>query len=106
MPELPPWDDARIIEAARGIVTNTLLVADHNDRRWQSALALMAAAGAEVPDNAAIALVPVAPHLRGWWQGDVPAVVIEMQIVPRESVPALQAMIDAMNAVLFPEGGS
>jgi hypothetical protein len=100
---LPPLDDARITELARGIVTNQYLVADINELRWVQSLMLMLQIAQGVPPNVGAVLVPVAPHLRGYWTDDVPAVTLQAQYVPQANLAHLQAEITRMNTALWPD---
>lgn len=97
-------DDTSLTELARGIVTDKYLVADMADETWQSSLTLLVQGLKGVPPNVGLVVVPVAPHLKGYWaNGNIPAVTLSVQFVPEEDLAALQAKIDVMSAVLWPD---
>lgn len=95
-------DDARLTELARGIVRKDYLIVD-NDPSWRTSLALIAG-GFGQARNLGMILVPVAPHLGGYWiNGVAPGVTLECVLVAKGDMPALKRKVDAMNAALFPE---
>ena len=97
-------DEAMLIEWARGVVTGQLLVADLNRHEWQTSLALMMEALAKI-ENLGIVLVPLAEHASlHWINGIAPGCTFTCQIVAHEDLIPLQARIDTMQAVLYPEG--
>ncbi len=104
-PRLDPVEPHRLVEWARGIVRSDILVVDLDDRDWMSSLALLIGAWREVvPVNIGLVLVPVAPHMRGYWlNAHVPAVTLECYLVPEEQVPELRAHIDRMWDALHPD---
>lgn len=93
---------ARLTELARGVVTDKWLIADMEDERWQHSLTLLIQLLGGIPTNVAALLVPVAPHLRGWWNGNIPAVTVEVQYVPEEDLDELRSTINQMTTVLWP----
>jgi hypothetical protein len=98
--------EAKIIEYARGIVSNDILVVDLTDHAWESSMALLmfAIARDAIPPNVGAILVPVRPHLRGYWlNGAVPAVALECYLVPVEDLPGLRAHVDNMWTALHPD---
>lgn len=97
-----PLGPERITELARGVVTDQWLIVDIEDERWQQSLTLLLQAARGVPENIGAVLVPVAPHLRGWWTGSIPAVTLEAQYVPGSDLEQLYAEINRMNAALWP----
>ena len=91
----------RLTELARGIVRGDYLIVD-DDRDWQVSLSLIA--GALQARNLGLILVPVQPHMRGYWlNGRVPALTLECALVAKGDVKDLQRRVDTMNAALFPE---
>jgi hypothetical protein len=99
---LEPLDDETVLDYARQIVTDKMLVADLSDRDWQMSLALIISAmdedgGPEIPPNIGAVLVPVAPHLKGYWlNGRVPGVTISAVLVASESMDPLRAQVSRM----------
>lgn len=95
-------DDGRLIAMARAIVRGDSIVVD-DAPEWRMALAMLASEIARYRNLGAI-LVPVAPHRRGYWINDkAPGVVLEVSLVAKEDLPALQQRINSMRAALYPE---
>ena len=91
----------RLVELARGIVRGDYLVpTDAAD--WQTSLSLMAPSIVSAHNLGAV-LVPVGPHLGGYWlNGRVPGVTLSCVLVAKGDLRALQRHVDAMNAALYP----
>lgn len=101
---LEPLSDAQIDEYARGVVTNTMLLADATDRDWRASLMLILLGIGEPPENmSTIMLVPMAEHMGGrWLNGRVPGVTMRAHPVPVEQVRQLLDRIDEMDRALNP----
>ena len=100
---LPHGDEEYITDTARRIVTNELLIADMTNHAWQISLALMMPRIAEY-ENVGLILVPKAPHVGlHWINNTAPGCVLSCQMVAEEDIPALQAELDRMNVVLYPQ---
>lgn len=101
MKVVPRVDDERIIELARGIVRGDYLVVDE-DGDWLTSLILIGSAIAEAR-NVGLVLVPVGPHLGGYWiNGRVPGVTLECVMVAKGDMPKLLRRVKAMEEALFP----
>jgi hypothetical protein len=95
--------DARLTELARGIVVREYVIADDR-REWLTSLALVGGVLARHHNLGAV-LVPVGPHLGGYWiNGIAPGVTLQCTAVAKGDLPALQRKVDAMRAALYPEG--
>lgn len=95
--------DERLTELARGIVRGEYLVADTSPD-WLHSLMMMGGAIADTR-NVGLVLVPVDPHLGGYWlNGRVPGVTITCVMVAKGDVSDLQRRVDRMNAALYPGG--
>lgn len=95
----------QITTTARRIVTDQLIIVDveKHPGPWGTSLLFMAEHLAQVRNLGAI-LVPVAPHVGGYWiNGTVPAITLECELVARGDLPALSREIERMQAALFPE---
>jgi hypothetical protein len=103
---LQPLEPAEIVELARGVVTQSWLVADLKNYRWRQSLSLVIDDPDDAPPNVGAVLVPVAAHLGGYWDRNIPAVTLTCRFVATESLEALEAEITRMQAALFPEAGS
>lgn len=89
--ELLSVEEAR--EVALDLVSGRVLIADLERPEWQIALALMADSISEY-DNTGLILVPVADHMAMPWQGSIaPGCVVKCSVVPRESIPLIEAAI-------------
>jgi hypothetical protein len=98
---LPPLTDDEVTTIAREIVTRVSLLAGMDDPDWQSAMSLLLSGlKGDIPPNVGAVVVPVEGSR--WLNGRVPFPVLSARFVPSESVPALQAALDAMYAVLYP----
>lgn len=95
-------DDQALTALARGIVRGDYLIVGGR-REWLTSLAFMAEhlAGCS---NLGLVLVPVDPHLGGYWvNGAVPGLTLTCTPVAKGDMRALQRKVDAMNAALYPE---
>ena len=97
----------KLTEYARRLVTGDLMVADLNDRDWQTSLGLILAAWAEdetkVPGNLGKILVPVGPHMGGYWlNGRVPGFTHQIICVAQEDMEELRAIYEPMINALYP----
>jgi len=104
---LEPLTEAQIHEYAVGVVTNTMLLADADDRDWQHSLALLLWGIAErMPENmSTIFLVPLAEHMGGrWLNGRVPGVTMRAHPVPLEQCQQLFDKIAELDRALRPQG--
>jgi hypothetical protein len=100
---LPVGDHEMIVGWARGVVTGELMVADLSRHEWQTSMALMVEALAEI-SNLGVVLVPKGPHLSmPWINNTSPGCVFTCTPVAMEDLPALQAEVDRMNAALYPD---
>jgi hypothetical protein len=100
--ELPHGDTEYVIECARGIVTNELMIADLSDSSWQMSLALMIEKLAEIP-NLGLVLVPLLPHAHlHWINGTAPGMTMQCQLVAVEDIDALRSETERMFAALHP----
>lgn len=91
----------RLTELARGIVRFEFLIVD-GAREWQTSLLLMSEELTKVRNLGAI-LVPVGPHLGGYWlNGKVPGITLSVVMVAKGDLRDLQRRVDAMNAALYP----
>lgn len=94
-----------ITRIARRVITDKLIIVDFEryPDQWRTSLLLMADHLSQVRNLGAV-LVPVAPHLRGYWlSGIVPGITLECELVAKGDVPALAREIERMHAALFPE---
>jgi hypothetical protein len=97
---LPFGDQDYIIECARGIVTNELLIADLSNSSWQASLALMIEKLAAIP-NLGLVLVPRGPHAHGYWiNGTAPGMTFQCQMVAVEDMTDLRSECERMFAAL------
>lgn len=95
-------DRAALVQLARGIVRGDLMIVD-DDPLWVTPLIFMAEAIASARNLGAV-LVPVGPHLGGWWvNGKVPGIVVQCTLVAKGDMPALRKLVDEMQAALYPD---
>lgn len=93
--------ETQIMETARSIVTNELLVADLSRHEWQGSLALIFSMVEDRGGTIGLVLVPMAPHRNTFWVNNVaPACTFECRCVHVNDLPRLQAAVWAMEAVL------
>jgi hypothetical protein len=102
-----PYGDAEYVQqTARRIATHELMVADLSVPAWQISLALMVDKLAEY-DNVGLILVPKAPHVGLYWVNNTaPGCTLSCQMLAVEDIPALEAELDRINAVLYPTQGT
>lgn len=99
---LPRVTPERLTELARGIARGDYLIAD-DSKDWLLSLSMMGEAISSA-DNLGLILVPVNPHLGGYWlNGSVPGVTITCVLVALEDVPELQTRVETMMQALFPD---
>lgn len=92
----------RLTELARGIVRREYLIVDDSPE-WKISLSMVAEGIVNVRNLGAI-LVPVAPHMRGYWINDTaPGVTLTCTLVAKGDLPELQKRVDAMHAALYPD---
>ena len=92
----------RLTELARGIARGDYMVAD-DSRDWLHSLMMMGPSISKA-SNLGLILVPVGPHLGGYWlNGRVPGVTITCVLVAKGDMRELQKRVDTMNAALYPE---
>lgn len=99
-----PTIEALTVEEARqtalDILSGKLLIADLSKPEWQMSLALMTGALSEY-DNIGLILVPMAEHASMPWQGSIaPGVVLKCSVLPRESLPMVEAAITVLTESL------
>lgn len=100
---IPPLTPAEITAKARGIVTHELMVADLSQHEWEISLGLMMDGLADY-SNVGVILVPVGKHIGMHWINNIaPGCTIACEVIPEESLEALQAEMERMSAVLYPE---
>lgn len=92
----------RLTELARGIVRGDYLIVD-DTRDWQVSLA-MVAGSLVATRNLGLVLVPVGPHLGGYWiNGNVPGVTLTCVMVAKGHLSERSRRVDTMNAALYPD---
>lgn len=104
IPTVLRMTEAQITETAREIVTNQLMIADLSQREWQDSLALLFSMVEDRGGTIGMILVPMGPHLRGYWINNrAPAVTWECRCVHRNDVERLRSTIEGMLSALHPD---
>jgi hypothetical protein len=100
--ELPHGDPEFVVETARGIVTNELMIVDIERHEWQISLALMMNKLAEI-SNLGLILVPRGPHIGlHWINNTAPGCTLSCQLVASQDIEALTNECARMYAALHP----
>ena len=96
-------DSQRLTELARGLAKNEYLAVDvERVPEWTTSL-MMIADGIVNVRNLGVILVPVGPHMGGYWiNGRVPAVTLTCVLVAKGDMPELRRRLKEMNAALYP----
>jgi hypothetical protein len=95
----------RLTELARGIVRNDYLVVD-DDPVWATSMLMLAAGFTDAEGEIGLILVPVAPHLGGYWiNGKAPGVTVTCTLVHRDDVDELNTRMQRMWDALYDVDG-
>jgi hypothetical protein len=92
----------RLTELARGIARDQYLIVDDSPE-WVLSLSMMGDS-LLAARNLGMVLVPVGPHLGGYWiNGEVPGVTISCVVVAKGDVRELTKRVKQMLAALYPD---
>ena len=104
---IPTLTADEIVRYARGVVTQEYMLANVNDRDWQTSLMLLLSLWKEkdIPENcSSVFLIPMSQHMGGrWLNGRVPAVTLSATAVAVESVEPLLEKIQEFWQLMNPE---
>ncbi len=94
----------QLTELARGIACGDYLVVDGDNADWTLSLALIADSIIDAGDDLGLVLVPVGPHMGGYWiNGRVPGVTVTCTFVAAGDVAELQERLNRMHDALYPQ---